>query len=194
MTLNERTAKFASLFVPIRSNPALSQRVQGYVFGRTGGKKLPDFLNNGSPEDVKMKLLDDLIEILESKAYDKLPACPSGQAAPTGDAGAPPALVPAAPVAVAPPTPPPPAPVARVFADAIAVCDSPAPGSLPAAVPPPQTAADPAATLFALIKQMIPAPAAPSAPSLTADQVRALVRTELASALEILASALKGSK
>lgn len=213
MTLNERTAKFASLHLGIRSNPALAQRVQGFVFSRTKDRKLAEYLNNGAPLEEKEKLLDDLIEILETRDYRRLPAAPSGQAAPTGETGAPPAKDVA-------PDPEPTWTKTKVVLsrgvngetivggekveeekpkrhpDAIAACDSPAPGALPVPAPvvTPPPVADPASALAALIRQLIPAPVAPAAPSLTPEQIRVLVRQELASAFEVLAAALKGAK
>ena len=216
MTLNDRTTLFASLFLPIRSNPALAQRVQAFVHGRTGGKKLPEFLGNGAADDVKTKLLDDLIEILKNKEYDRLPAAPNGQAAPTGDAGAPPAkvtvtLTPApapVPAALPAPTTKLSEPIPGCFVQTPEPKAAPQPPIVdaesyeeeddePQVVPPPVAAvpvADPAAALAALIRQMIPqaAPVAPAVPTLNADQIRALVRHELADALIILAGALKG--
>jgi len=223
MTLNERTAKFASLHLGIRSNPALAQRVQGFVFSRTKDRKLAEYLNNGAPVEEKEALLDDLIEILEKKEYSRLPAAPSGQAAPTGEAGAPPAKV-VAPdpeptwtktkvtlsrglngetivggekveekliTKVTMPEPALPLSPSGIFAKAEA---ERAARTLEPETPAPAPVADPANALAALIRQLIPAPVAPAAPSLTSDQIRAIVRTELASALELVAAALKGAK
>ena len=214
---NARVAKFTELFVPIRNIPALAQRVQGFITARTGGKKLHDFLGNGATEEAKIALLDELNEILEKKDYERLPKEPSGQAAPTGtvpepepaaepekevtfvkrplipvrtadggtgyQVGAPSEVAVAKPVLVSTPSV---APETRRHPDAVAAVDTPAPGSIP-------PAADPAVALAALLRQMMPAPP-PAAPSLTEEQVKAIVRTVLADTLEVLVGALRGAK
>ena len=224
---NARVAKFTELFMPVRSTPAIAQRVQGFITARTGGKKLHEFLENGATEEAKLGLLDELNSILETKDYERLPKEPRGQAAPTGTVpaaetpkeeptvtfvkrplipvrtadggtgyqlGAPkeetvpadPAPTVAKPVLVSTPSV---TPETRRHPDAVAAVDTPAPGSVP-------PAADPAAALAALIRQMIPAPPPPppAAPSLTEEQVKAIVRTVLADTLEVLVGALRGAK
>lgn len=195
---NARVAKFTELFMPVRSTPAIAQRVQGFITARTGGKKLHEYLENGSTEEQKIALLDELNEILEAKDYERLPKEPRGQAAPTGTV---PAAEPtsavnpkfagqafvvptvAKPVLVSTPSV---TPETRRHPDAVCAVDAPAPGSVP-------PAADPAAALAALLRQMMPPPP-PAAPSMTEEQVKVIVRTVLADTLEVLVGALRGAK
>lgn len=211
---NARVAKFTELFMPVRSIPAIAQRVQGFITARTGGKKLHEYLENGSTEEQKIALLDELNEILEKKDYEKLPKEPRGQAAPTGTVPEPePAkeetvtfvkrpLIPVRtadggtgyqvgdPSEVTVPAAPAAAVEAPKPAAKLVLVNTP---SVPAVPPPAPATVDPAAALAALIRQMVPPPP-PAAPSLTEEQVKAIVRTVLADTLEVLVGALRGAK
>ena len=216
---NARVAKFTELFMPVRSTTAIAQRVQGFITARTGGKKLHEFLENGATEEAKIGLLDELNSILEAKDYERLPKEPRGQAAPTGTVPAAeevktsavnpkfagqvfsvptngiactdtPHLTEAERAYVTGKTDEKPAPT---VAKPVLVST---PSVAPAPVVETAAAADPAAALAALIRQMIPAPPPPppAAPSLTEEQVKAIVRTVLADTLEVLVGALRGAK
>ena len=213
---NARVAKFTELFMPVRSIPAIAQRVQGFITARTGGKKLHEYLENGSTEEQKIALLDELNEILEKKDYEKLPKEPRGQAAPTGTVPEPePAkeetvtfvkrpLIPVrtadggtgyqlgAPTEVTVPAAPAAAVEAPKPAAKLVLVNTPSVPAVPPPAPAP-AAVDPAVALAALLRQMMPPPP-PAAPSLTEEQVKAIVRTVLADTLEVLVGALRGAK
>ena len=216
---NSRIARFTELYNAVRGIPVVAQRVQSFIAGRTGGKKLHEFLANGATEEAKIALLDELNDILESKDYTKFPEAPKGQAAPTGEVPAAEPVVtftkaklipvrapnggtaivtepvveePA--VAVVQPEPPKAAPCKLIPAGAPSVGQQyPVVEERPAVAAQPVTA-DPAAQLAALLRQMMPPPPAPAAPSLTEAQVCAIVRTELAKVFETLADALRTAK
>jgi len=166
--VQEKSKELYTLITPHRAS-GLLQRVNLYVMAKTG-KKLPDYINNGATPEDKIALLEELAAIIRTNSFEKLPAIPSGQAAPVQAApvAAAPALVAPAPVALTPAVLKPAAPVAAV----------PVVAAAPA--PQPVLSDDPAAQLAALITRLTAKPAAPAAPSMTHEQIRALVRAELA--------------
>jgi hypothetical protein len=170
--VQEKSKELYTLITPHRAS-GLLQRVNLYVMAKTG-KKLPDYINNGATPEDKIALLDELAAIIRTNSFEKLPAIPSGQAAPVQAApvAAAPAPVAAAPVALTPAAP--------VLKPAAPVAAAPVPVVAAAPAPQPVLSDDPAAQLAALITRLTAKPAAPAAPSMTPEQIRALVRAELA--------------
>ena len=176
VTHNEHVKRFttdvAPLLTPHVGKP-VHQRVQLWIKGRTNGLNLTSFLNNGASDDDKRKLLDDLIAILKTSDWSKLPAAPGGQAEVPVDKPAP------TPKQAATP------PIIKVEVPAPEPADTdddgkdfepeaePADGDVPSMIP----ADDPVALIMAGLKQMT----RPEnhTKQLTEEDVRRVVRAEL---------------
>lgn len=203
-TINEKSTELSKLLIPHRTSPIM-QRVQSFVINRTG-KKLTEFMANGASEEEKSNLLGELIDIIKGEQWDKLPAAAGGQqtAAPApGPVHVPGAKIPI-PAAVMPVAPKPaswaPKPdvlvnVAKLPTNAeIAALAAPAPVAEPTPAADPITAAI-AALNAALIAAKTPPPPPPAPvvvapPGLTADEVRVIIRAELAAVLRTIADVL----
>lgn len=182
-SVESRAAELLKLLQPHRQSPVM-QRVNLYVVEKTG-KKLPEFLNNGATAEFKTQVCDELIEIIKAGDWDKLPKVPSGQASPPPAASAAPTPAAIAPVAAKPPAAIPlvtPKPAPKP------VEPSSEPTSFAARPAQPVATATPSAIdeLAAVLAKFMPAPA--TAPR---DELRQMVREEIADVLTKIAAALK---
>lgn len=164
--VDDKATELMKLTLPLRSaNSDVPQRVQSYVQSKTG-KKLTEYI--GAPEvsfDDKFELLEELVSILKSGDYSKLPTAPNGQAQ------TPPAAV------TAPKVP------------------KPTPAPKPPAEAPAAPAVDPLAAAIAAAKAKRAAAAAEATksqvPTLDEDKVRAIVAEVCAEADAALEEKLK---
>ena len=188
-TITPLQAKTTTLTTLITQKAApYFQRISAYIFGKTG-MKLQAYLADGTKsDDEKVKLLDDVIGIIEAGNWNALPAGASGQA------GTP----------VAPKPTPAPAATAIITPPPAAVATPSAPVNGHSAVNPKfagekfsvptngiactETPQDPLAMLTAALQAMMPKPAA--APTIDETHVRRIVRAELAAIFTSLTNAL----
>lgn len=97
----EKIARFSELASPLRSEPEF-QRISLFVQNKTT-MRLQPYLQGPASETEKNALLDELIQIIETKDWAKLPEAPNGQA----ENAASPSAPAAAPKAAGTATPPP---------------------------------------------------------------------------------------
>jgi hypothetical protein len=192
--LDAKNATLFQLLMPHRASDVL-QRINLWVVNRTG-KKLPDYIANGAAVEDKLKLVAELTEIVEKEQWDKLPKVPNGQATPAATSTKAATTKPAAIIVVPPPQPPP-----AAEKPALPKPELPLPTFTPVvSVPAPKPVApvvmthtsvtpDAATQLANLLAQLMPAPQ-PAAPGMTDDQVRRVVRTELADLFTKIAAVL----
>lgn len=159
-----------------RQNPVVMQRIQALVVQRTG-HKLQDFCNNGATDEEKLTLLGELQGIVDKQEWDKLPAAAGAQAsAPTP-----------------PPAKPAPAkPAVKAAAPAVVPPPAQAPSPLPATLSPMAAAllTEIMPHLRAEFTKLIP-PQPEAKADVSADEVRAAVRGELATVFEKIAGVLR---
>lgn len=79
LTTVEAQRQLFEALQPFQKDVTIMQRIQAHVVLKTG-KKLTEFLNNGATEEDKLAMINELIEIATEKAWDKLPAAAVGQA------------------------------------------------------------------------------------------------------------------
>jgi hypothetical protein len=181
------------------------QRVQSFVITRTG-KKLTEFMANGASEDEKSALLGELIDIIKGEQWDKLPAAAGGQQTAAPASG--PIHVPGAKVPIPAPKPAAWAPkpdvpinVATLPTNAeIAATNAAIAAAAVKASEAPAPAADPITAAIAALSAALsaaktpptppPAPVVVAPPGLTADEVRVIIRAELAAVLRTIADVL----
>lgn len=177
MTLNEKQSHLFTLLVPYRTDSVM-QRIQAYVFEKTGAK-MTDYLSSNAPDAEKSDLLDELIEIATNKEWSKLPAVAKGQAETSTTQSEAPAPIKKKPVAVE--KEPPSAPA------------SPKSESLDVADPVREAMS----TLENLLRQAANAKATPQpqqAPAVTDEHIRKVVREELAKVMRTVADVLQPTK
>lgn len=172
--VKEVSQKLLNLAVGLKGrDPLALQRINGYVFDKTG-KKLADYLGDNSDQAAKHALLSKLVSIVESGDLSELPGASNGQASTPSPSPAP------APK----PVPPPPPPAAIEFEEEE---EEPFPVAPPPADNPlAGVAAQLTAAIEALGKAAKPEPA-----PIPTEAIRRIVRAELAATLEALAKALK---
>lgn len=163
---------------PYQKDLAVMQRIQAYVVLKKG-KKLTEYLNNGATDEDKLELLNELTTIVTEKNWDALPPAAVGQAtapsAPRTRATTP-LLKKAEPVAATP---------------AIDTMIDHASPTTPAVTEQRPPVAPKALDLFAAAIAAMNAEKASDAPTISEDQVRKIVRAELADVLERVASVLR---
>jgi hypothetical protein len=80
-TINQKTSRFTQLLMAERPKTLdIMQRVAAHCV-QVKGKKLTEFLSNGSPEEEKHAFLDALLQIIETRNFTALTGTvPEGQA------------------------------------------------------------------------------------------------------------------
>lgn len=187
-TIQAKTKELFALLTPHRNSDVM-QRVNLFCMAETG-KKLPDFFNSSADEDTddkKVAIADRLIAIVKAGSWQLLPAVPSGQAGGSAKTPTPP---PPAPKPAAPaPKPDPkedPKP-ADALVNQVTVPPPPPPKPAAPAAAAEEPEQDPAAQLAALIAKLT---AKPAAKQLTRDEIRLIVREEIALVFNLAAGAL----
>lgn len=190
-TVQIKTKELFTLLTPHRSSDVM-QRINLFCLAETG-KKLPDFFNSKDEADTdekKVAIADRLIAIVKGGTWQLLPAVPSGQAG--GSAKTPPPA-PAKPAVIKQPAAtltPVDVPAAQAQSEAAAVKEIKSTlDAIPVYTTPKDDAAeqDPAAQLAALIGKLANKP---TNPSLTRDDIRLIVREEIALIFQLAAGAL----
>lgn len=196
-TVQIKTKELFTLLTPHRSSDVM-QRINLFCLAETG-KKLPDFFNSKDEADTdekKVAIADRLIAIVKGGTWQLLPAVPSGQAGgatkpTTPPAAKPPASVkPASNQPVTQPTASVDTPATQAQAEAAAVKEIKSTlDAIPVYTTPKNEAAeqDPATQLAALIGKLANKP---TNPSLTRDDIRLIVREEIALIFQLAAGAL----
>jgi len=158
-SIEEKQKQFVDAMAKHRGSD-IPQRVAAYVLEQKG-KPIRDYLSNGAPMEDKLALLDTLTSIITEERWDDLPSAPGGQAS------------------ASTPTPKPKLQPAAAPAPKLVQSDpvAPIPEPTPAAAQP---APDAMAVLAQLAALLQPKPSAPSAPSVSKEEIRAMIREELA--------------
>jgi len=163
--LNDRLAEISSLTIPIRGTSNWD-RLSLHITRFTSGRRLADYYGDAAVTDEqKHALFDEIERVIKGALWDECPPVPSGQAKQDRPSPLPARVVPVAPVV----------PVAATATVTV-------PADAPPSVPDPMAALA-AALLPYLLKQLpqqSPPEVAPSAPSLDEDDVKKVVRAELA--------------
>ena len=190
MTYNEKSTELMKLLTPHRSGNIM-QRVQAYVVNKTG-KKLTEYLGNGSAEEEKAALLDELITICREEQWDQLPAAAGGQQVAVGASTT---TLTSKPAAAPKPLTPAAAPKAAIIHTPKAAVPIAAQPEVtePEAVDEPPAPVDPITAAITALQAAIaakPAPA-PADLGLSVDEVRYVVRKEIASVFRTIAEVLE---
>lgn len=194
-TVNAKSQKLFNLTLPHRASP-LMQRIQAFAI-KEQGAKLMDYLGSAVPDTEKLEFLDTLIAIVEQQDWNRLPPAPNGQAtAPTTPAPSPNKTLtrPAAPA---------PKPEANGNGhngnghnghELINPVILPKPEApvIPLIAPKP-AAGSKLAALVAELEAELEAERAkpPAVPAPTAEEIRLIVRAEMAAVLESIAKVLR---
>jgi hypothetical protein len=105
VTLQKRVAELGSVLVSIHGSPHVAG-IQSFVKSKTGGLTMASYLSTPATDEVKIALIDEVIDIITNQKWDSLPTPPSGQASASNKP-----VVAVTPVASKPITPPAPKPV-----------------------------------------------------------------------------------
>ena len=176
MNIELKSQELMQLLAPHRTSNIM-QRVQAHVVAKTG-KKLVEFLSNGATPEEKTALIDGLITICKTEAWSELPPAAGGQQVAVGATAAP-ASKPA----------PAPKPIPVTIKPAVpAFMETKDKGE--AAAPAP---VDPITAAITALQAAIAAKPAPVAADigLSVDEVRYVVRKEIASVFRTIAEVLE---
>ena len=178
MNIELKSQELMQLLAPHRTSNIM-QRVQAHVVAKTG-KKLVEFLSNGATPEEKTALIDGLITICKTEAWSELPPAAGGQQVAVG-------------ATAAPASKPAPAPAPKP-----AIIHTPK-ASVPIAAPKPEPVdeapapVDPITAAITALQAAIAAKPAPVAADigLSVDEVRYVVRKEIASVFRTIAEVLE---
>ena len=173
MNIEQKSQELMQLLAPHRTSNIM-QRVQAHVVAKTG-KKLVEFLSNGATPEEKTALIDGLITICKTEAWSELPPAAGGQQVAVGATAAP-APKPI-PVTIKPAVP--------------AFMETKDKGEAVAAAAPAPV--DPITAAITALQAAIAAKPAPVAADigLSVDEVRYVVRKEIASVFRTIAEVLE---
>ena len=179
MNIELKSQELMQLLAPHRTSNIM-QRVQAHVVAKTG-KKLVEFLSNGATPEEKTALIDGLITICKTEAWSELPPAAGGQQVAVGATAAP-ASKPA----------PAPKPIPVTIKPAVpAFMETKDKGEAVAAAAPAPV--DPITAAITALQAAIAAKPAPVAADigLSVDEVRYVVRKEIASVFRTIAEVLE---
>ena len=177
MNIELKSQELMQLLAPHRTSNIM-QRVQAHVVAKTG-KKLVEFLSNGATPEEKTALIDGLITICKTEAWSELPPAAGGQQVAVGATAAP-ASKPA----------PAPKPIPVTIKPAVPAFMETKDQGEAAAAPAP---VDPITAAITALQAAIAAKPAPVAADigLSVDEVRYVVRKEIASVFRTIAEVLE---
>lgn len=177
MNIELKSQELMQLLAPHRTSNIM-QRVQAHVVAKTG-KKLVEFLSNGATPEEKAALIDGLITICKTEAWSELPPVAGGQQVAVGATAAP-ASKPA----------PAPKPIPVTIKPAVPAFMETNDKGEAAAAPAP---VDPITAAITALQAAIAAKPAPVAADigLSVDEVRYVVRKEIASVFRTIAEVLE---
>lgn len=185
-TLNDITTELFKLLQAHRGTPVM-QRINAFMCQKTERNMTSYLADKAVADDDKKLVMSDLLDILKTSSFDKLPALAGGQAGVPAAAAARPVPVPSSGGACGFL---PAAPVVR-RADAVPAAPVPRTPVEDSASPEQLEQGDPM-TIILQQMQLLKAKASPAPiPSITPEEVRLIVRFELAVALELMIRAIK---
>jgi hypothetical protein len=79
VTLQKRVAELGSVLVSIHGSPHVAG-IQSFVKSKTNGLTMASYLSTPATDEVKIALIDEVIDIITNQKWDSLPTPPSGQA------------------------------------------------------------------------------------------------------------------
>ena len=178
MNIEQKSQELMQLLAPHRTSNIM-QRVQAHVVAKTG-KKLVEFLSNGATPEEKTALIDGLITICKTEAWSELPPAAGGQQVAAGATAAPAAK-------------PAPKPIPVTIKPAVPAFMETKDEGKEAHAPTPVAVVDPITAAITALQAAIAAKPAPVAADigLSVDEVRYVVRKEIASVFRTIAEVLE---
>ena len=175
-TLAKRVAELGSVLIGLHGTPHAAG-VQAFVKSKTGGMTLASYLNTPATDEVKIGIIDEVVDIITNQKWDSLPTPPSGQASASNKP-----VVAVTPVASKPTPPPAPKPVTPQLAPPLPP-SAYTPAVIEAAQPkvPSPIANDPMAMMAAaMLPHLLPHLPKQSNGEADLEVIRGMIRVEMA--------------